>query len=86
MNVRDTKAQSTIEFTFAVVVIMFIVYGLVMVFRWAGLDLANRRVAQDISLTKSLDPSNELNSQDDYYFLPMSAVYHGSITNGNSSQ
>ncbi|MDE2221704.1 MAG: hypothetical protein KGK03_01395 [Candidatus Omnitrophica bacterium] len=79
MRIRGQKAQSTIEFTFAVVVTMFLIYGLVMVFRWAGLDLANRRVMQDITLTNSADPYKELSS-DDFYFLPMSAVYHGSVT------
>lgn len=82
----NTKAQSTIEFTFAMVVIIFLIYGMVQVFRWTGMDLANRRVAQDRSLTNVAvsDPSSQLNP----YFadaLPMAAVYHGSITYENSS-
>ena len=47
----NIKAQSTIEFTFAVIVIMFIVYGMVHVFRWAGYDLAQRRYTQDHLMT-----------------------------------
>jgi hypothetical protein len=82
------KAQSTIEFTFAVVGIMFLIYGMVMVFRWAGMDLANRRFMQDNSIQNldnvSGDPASELNSASDY-FQPISAVYHGSIT-GNTGQ
>ena len=81
------KAQSTIEFTFAVVATMFLIYGMVMVFRWAGMDLANRRFAQDNSiqnLDSTGDPASELNSAADY-FQPMSAVYRGSIT-GNTGQ
>ena len=44
---KNTKAQSTIEFTFAMIAIMFLIYGMVMTFRWAGMDLANRRYLQD---------------------------------------
>ncbi len=85
-NSHDTKAQSTIEFTFAMVAIMFLIYGMVMVFRWAGMDLANRRVAQDNAMTMDLtnvpyhDPAAQLNSDMDSV-LPIAAVYHGSITN-----
>jgi hypothetical protein len=83
---ENIKAQSTIEFTFAVISIMFLIYGMVMVFRWTGMDLANRRFLQDNSianLDSSGDPTSELNTQADY-FMPMAAVYHGSIT-GNTS-
>ncbi len=84
---ENRKAQSTIEFTFAVVGTMFLIYGMVMIFRWAGMDLANRRYLQDTLITNldtaTGDPASELNSDADY-FQPMSAVYHGSIT-GNIS-
>ncbi len=83
------KAQSTIEFTFAMVVIMFFIYGMVQVFRWAGMDLAQRRYFQDSSITTTSlaggDPASQLNSDADIS-QPMAAVYHGSITNGNTSQ
>ncbi len=80
------KAQSTIEFTFAVIVVMFLIYGMVQVFRWAGMDLAQRRYLQDSSITAnpSGDPASQLNTDVDVA-LPMAAVYHGSIT-GNTSQ
>ena len=83
------KAQSTIEFTFAMIVIMFLVYGMVQVFRWTGMDLAQRRFAQDSSITTTNllngDPAAQLNSDIDSV-LPLAAVYHGSITNGNTAQ
>ncbi len=82
------KAQSTIEFTFAVIVVMFLIYGMVQVFRWAGMDLAQRRYLQDSSITTTSlvggDPKSQLTSDVDVA-LPMAAVYHGSIT-GNTSQ
>jgi hypothetical protein len=83
------KAQSTLEFTFAMIVIIFLIYGMVRVFRWAGMDLANRRVTQDSSLMTldiNGDPSLGLSDNTADLALPMSAVYHGSITNGNTSQ
>ena len=86
---KNIKAQSTIEFTFAMIVIVFVIFGMMHVFRWAGMDLANGRYVQDASLTTTAlvngDPSVQLNSNIDNP-LPMSSVYHGSITNGNASQ
>jgi hypothetical protein len=83
----NTKAQSTIEFTFAMIAIVFLIYGMVMVFRWAGMDLAQRRYAQDTSLTDltTSDPSSELSPDFDRP-MPIDAVYHGNLTNGNTAQ
>ena len=41
------RGQSTIEFTFTLVAIAFLSYGLVQIFRWTGMDLAERRFAHD---------------------------------------
>jgi len=94
---KNTKAQSTVEFTFAMIAIIFLIYGMVQVFRWAGMDLANRRVAQDIAMTTPVpssspysdgslgNPAAQLNGDVGTNLLPMSAIYHGSIT-GNTSQ
>jgi len=83
---ENNKAQSTIEFTFAMIAVMFLIYGMVMVFRWAGMDLAQRRFAQDNTLTTmtGTDPGSELNPDFDRV-LPMAAVYHGKVT-GNTTQ
>lgn len=84
MNKEYNKAQSTVEFTFAMVAVMFLIYGMVMMFRWAGMDLANRRVSQDLSLTNQSGPFAQLNAVGDVV-LPMDAVYHGGITNEDGS-
>ena len=47
MKSFKSYAQSTIEFTFVLIVIFFLVYGLIRIFRWAGMDLAERRWAYD---------------------------------------
>jgi len=85
MIMRDkSKAQSTIEFTFALVAVMLLAYGMVQIFRWAGLDLANRRFLQDNSFViKGNDPTKMLSSNAGDTFLEMGSVYHGTVTNGN---
>ncbi len=73
------QGQATIEFTFAMIVIIFLIYGMVQVFRWAGLDLAERRVAHDKLLTnESLTAEQQLNPEF-YRSRKMNAVYHGNI-------
>ena len=80
----NTKAQSTIEFTFAMIVIVFLIYGMVRVFSWAGMDLAGRRLAQDNSLVSSPDPKVQL-APDFYRVRSMDAIYNGSVSNGNET-
>jgi hypothetical protein len=82
---EKTKAQSTLEFTFGMIVIVFLVYGMVQIFRWAGMDLVQRRWLQDTTIVvvdSSGDPGSELYANMDSA-MPMAAVYHGNITNGS---
>jgi len=86
---QNTKAQSTIEFTFAMIVVAFLIYGMVRVFRWVGMDLAQRRVAQDSSLTEmgnSMDPGTSELNPDFYRYQSMDAIYNGSVTHNGSAQ
>ncbi len=46
------KAQSTLEFVFAMIAAMFLLYGMVQVFRWAGMDMAQRHWAYDAAFNK----------------------------------
>ena len=54
--------QAMLEFTFAMIMIMLMMYSMMMIFRWVGLSLAERRIDHDTHLTKgvnlgaSLDP------------------------------
>jgi len=84
MNMLNTRAQSTIEFTFAVIVVVFLIYGMVRVFFWVGMDLANRRVAQDSTLMNGTDASVQLNP-DFYRVQSMDAIYNGTVSNGSGS-
>jgi hypothetical protein len=83
------RAQSTIEFTFAMIVIVLLMFCMVKVFRWVGLDLADRRFQQDATLTAN-PPSGsgpEVQLDPNFYTAqPLSAEYHGNITNGKENQ
>jgi len=86
---KNIKAQSTVEFTYAMIVIMFLVYGMVQIFRWAGMDLAQRRYLQDkslVTLKSGADVNSEFLNMDFDQTLPLDAVYHGKITSGNTSR
>lgn len=50
---KNNRAQSIIEFCFASVVLMFLLYGMVQTVRWIMLDLAERRFDHDAVLTDS---------------------------------
>ncbi len=60
------QGQATIEFTFAIMLTLIMTLALFMVFRWVGLDLANRRHSHEKLLTnESLRPEQQLNP--DFY-------------------
>lgn len=60
------QGQATIEFTFAIMLTLIMTLALFMVFRWVGLDLANRRYSHEKLLTNdSLRPEQQLNP--DFY-------------------
>ena len=40
------------------VAVMFLIYGTVQVFRWVGMDMAQRRWAADASLANSMATGN----------------------------
>ena len=48
---KNNKAQTILEFTFCSVVVLLMLWGTMMVFRWAGLDLAARRQAHDATIS-----------------------------------
>ncbi len=47
--------QVTVEFAFCLIIVAVLMYGLVKAFRWAGLDLAERRLASETDLTMNID-------------------------------
>ncbi len=54
-------AQVTLEFIFSMIIVVLLVYGTIMIFRWSGLDMANRRYSHERLLTR--DPVGETYEQ-----------------------
>ncbi len=52
------RGQSTIEFVFALIAGMFLLYGMVQVFRWVGMDMAQRQYAYNASFNKAMTTGN----------------------------
>ena len=48
------KAQVMLEFTFCMIILFLMMYGIVMVFRWVGLDLGQRQQAHETLLTTDI--------------------------------
>ncbi len=52
---RLSKAQVMLEFTFCMIILFLMMYGIIMVFRWVGLDLGQRQHAHEAVLTAPID-------------------------------
>ena len=75
---NDTNlAQVTLEFTFSMILVLLLMYGVIRVMGWVALTLAERRVAHENSLTKQTsveswkniykDPSPLLQLEPEFY-------------------
>ena len=60
-SLRMTKinGQVIMEFTFCMIIVMLMIFSTMMIFRWVGLDLAERRMAHDEALTQDVPASPE---------------------------
>lgn len=60
---KSGRGQSTLEFAFSMIAMAVLMYGLILVFRWTGLDLAERRISHDntlINVSKGVGPEEQL--------------------------
>ncbi len=83
------KAQVMIEFAFCMIILFLMMYGIIMVFRWVGLDLGQRQQAHQAVLEAPIDPAyggggvaverGPLTQIDPYFYTPttMNAVWSG---------
>jgi len=72
-----SKGQVILEFTFCMIVILIMIYGITKAFHWTGHDIAQRRISHDAVLTNSaLSPIEQI---DPYFYKPgnMNAVWDG---------
>ncbi len=49
------KAQVMLEFVFCMIILFLMMYGIIMIFRWVGLDLGQRQQAHEAVLTADID-------------------------------
>jgi len=76
-NKRAFLGQSTIEFTFAMVIILVLIFGMIRIFRWAGMDLAERRWAHEDTLSANVGSPEEQLTDEFYRSKRMNAAYRG---------
>ncbi|VAX38282.1 hypothetical protein MNBD_UNCLBAC01-1583 [hydrothermal vent metagenome] len=55
LDLHDKKAQAILEFTFCMIVVFLMIYGVVKIFQWTGLDLAQRRITHDQKLVAGIN-------------------------------
>ncbi len=61
------RGQSTVEFVFAMIAAMFLLYGMVRVFRWVGMDVAQRQYAYEASFNRAMTTGNLEKLKSDAY-------------------
>lgn len=74
-----------LEFTFCMIIVFLMMFSLIMIFRWSGADLGQRRVAHDTLLINSIVEDYNIPSEgplsqiDPYFYQPvkMNAVWDG---------
>ena len=54
---KRNSAQVIVEFTFSLIMVLLILYGIVKVIRWSGVSLADRRIEHDRILNTNV-PDN----------------------------
>ena len=56
-KIQPVKAQVTLEFTFCFIIVLLLIYGCIMAFRWAGLSFADIRKTHEDTLIQGIDPN-----------------------------
>jgi len=68
MKIKNTKrmAQVIIEFVFCMIIVFLMIYAAIKIFRWTGLDLAERRKDHDALLIVPINRAYGCISYDSY--------------------
>ena len=65
-NACNSRGQVVAEFVFCFVLVMLLFWGCILVIRWAGVSMAQRRIAHDSVLTTGVN--------DEWKYLPDSPL------------
>ncbi len=74
---KKIKGQGFLEFTFAMMVLMIMIYGLIRVFGWTGVDLTEGRLAHERTLTDGGLSSRQQINPEFYVPTPFNAIWTG---------
>jgi len=74
---NNNRGQVILEFTFCMIVILIMIYGVTKVFFWTGRDAADRRIAHDAALRNDQATPLEQISPDFYIPTKMDAIWDG---------
>ena len=81
---KTHKSQAIIEFTFCMIIVFLMIYAVIKIFRWTGLNLAERRRNHEEALVNSIDrnsggPDGPLKQISPYFSRPtkMNTVWDG---------
>ena len=56
---KKNRAQVNLEFAFCMIIIVFMVYSIVMIMRWVGVNLAEGRITHERQLIVGVIPSGD---------------------------
>ena len=73
---HDQRAQAILEFTAGMIVLCLIIFGMIAVFRWGLMDLAERRYDHETLMSNSSLNMNQQLEPDFHTMRPMDAVVY----------
>jgi len=73
---RQSSGQVILEFTFCMIVVLLMIFGVAKVFFWTGKDLADRRKAHDDVLYGGGGPQTQI-APSFYTSSKMNAIWRG---------
>ena len=70
------KGQVILEFTFCMIVILIMIFGVIKVFHWTGTDIVERQTAHTTVLLEDVSPREQI---DPFFYQPvrMNAIWDG---------
>ncbi len=81
---KTNKSQAIIEFTFCMIIVFLMIYAVIKIFRWTGLNLAERRRNHEAVLTQGINRGSAgtdgpLKQIDPYFSRPtkMDTIWDG---------